>query len=110
MKTSIVAAWLLSGCAAVCNSVYNYEQGWSEAVVESLAPDARQLAQISLDCRATAPQGRYAYVRYEVALRPRHAMVAVADGLELQPGQRVYINTRDCRLPIAPVAPPNREE
>jgi len=110
VKTSMVAAWLLSGCAAVCNSVYNYEEGWSEAVVESLTPDAHQLAQASLDCRASAPEGRYAYVRYEVALRPRHAVVVVPEGLTLQPGQRLYINTRDCRRPIAPVASPNREE
>ncbi|MYM32391.1 hypothetical protein GTP58_29070 [Duganella sp. CY15W] len=109
MRTAMLMAWMLSGCAAVYDSVYNYEEGWRDAVVESISPDATQLAQASVDCRRIVPQGRYVYVRYESALRPRHAVVAVPENVEIQVSQRVYINIRDCSQVIVPEAPPSRD-
>lgn len=107
MRAAVLMAWMLSGCAAV-DGGDNYEEGWRAAVVESVAPDAAQLARVSLDCRHAAPQAPHAYVRYESALRPRHAIVAVPEGLELQVGQRVYINLRDCSQTMRLVGAPGR--
>jgi hypothetical protein len=98
-----LALCCLGGCALVYEGRYDYDQGWRLAAVQAVGAGDTRFGYAGIDCRGPAAQGRYAYVQYHSGHHQHHAVVPIADGLEVAAGRQVYANIQDCALPAAPV-------
>ena len=110
MKLCCVAPALwISACATSADPEHAFDQGWRRAKVlqvghiETVMP-----GNIAKDCRTEQVPGatftRYALVSYSWGGSPNlrsKRVVSVPDGIQLDAGQTVLVNLRNCQAPLA---------
>ena len=114
IAAGIVAAVMvtaLSGCATVFEGKYKFSDGWRTAtVVRAATGDSiknprfwectRRLTEAELVSRD------FVLLRYRGVNRAENRMVPAVPGLELQPGEKVYLNLSTCEQAIVKRATP----
>ena len=119
MKTKLLPMLmpiLLAGCASAYDQGHPYAQDWRIGEVEEIGGATASFPITGFDCRtraAAAPNPgsvRYAYVLFVFSggtkylnsiPKQRHVIVAVPDDLNVQEGDWVYVNIRDCSQRLA---------
>lgn len=106
---------LTSGCITVYEGKYDPSQGWLMGTVLETGPNTASFEFSSVDCRRAMPQTevmgtRFAYIQYAYgptfgkyiskATNPRHAVVPIRAGIDVKEGDDVYVNVRDCAIPL----------
>ena len=98
----------MSACAPIYEARYDYRDGWRDVTVLNVARASEITGNAWVDCRGRfsgTDERQFAYVRYSFPQSGLHrAIVPIQEGLQLSPGDRVYINIRHCNQPIARVA------
>ncbi|MBV8633455.1 MAG: hypothetical protein JO002_03105 [Burkholderiaceae bacterium] len=104
---------LLAGCTNLSACRDGYEQGWRAGEVQATEAVTAIYPVAGIDCRSslqlTGAQ-RIAYIQFVFdpiagkyfygGPKHRHAIVPIPEGVDLQAGERVYVNILDCRLPL----------
>lgn len=107
-RATLLTVWLLflavaTGCAALVEEQRLVREGWSVAWVDEVGVGDALVAKTSEDCRnavSTANASRtYAAVTYWDHRNWVTRTVSVASESRLQVGDKVTVNTLDCRLP-----------
>jgi len=106
LPATLLIAFALTGCA----SRHPDGAGWRLAVVTRLDATLPPHGQGSADCRrleasteGAAP--RYAEVAYRLAFHSRRRIALLPESGDFAVGEDVYVNIRDCTLPIRPTVP-----
>lgn len=98
---------LLAGCSTLYDNKYDFRQGWRKGEVARITTGEaiRRPGYWTCTRRTTVEQrsGRqYAVIAYrQVPYRPRQHLVPLPPGLDLHPGQRVYVKLDACEAGIA---------
>lgn len=107
---------LLAGCATSQDAQSDYVQGWRVGEVERIGTGTERFPITGVDCRGTDTRTagiaaqRYAYVEFIHAQTgskyfysgptQRHVLVPIPVDSEYRVGEYVYVNIRDCGLPL----------
>ena len=92
---------VLAGCATQPEGPYPYSEGWRRGTVEELVGGASFRHPTWWKCLKDVPaeereRSTYAWVVTHQMLRHPRYLVPVPRAMDLQPGQRVYLNVRLC--------------
>lgn len=106
MALLIGSLTLLTACASTGDRDYGYKDGWRRAEVLDLGDAQSASLASSQDCRVElgdkATSKRFALVSYSYGGNPklRHRRtVMVPDDLQVEKGERLYVNIKNCALP-----------
>lgn len=114
LAIGLTLTMLVGGCAAPYDAKYPYEQGWRLGEVVKTGQGIR-FESAGMDCRSAQPSAAIesngvAYV--QVDFRPigkkyphsgpslRYMLAPIPKGVEIGPGDTVYVNIRDCSQAI----------
>jgi len=98
--------FLLQACAAGSDP-YRFEDGWRIATISEVGNGSTlsRPGTPSNDCRRTAAAGlashAYAEVLFHDFRHVRTRIVLLPEHGDFREGERVYVNIRDCTVPIA---------
>ncbi len=104
---TLMAAFSIAGCASpVYEEMYDWREGWRKARVERVGRADELGGKHYSDCRAWATReqlasAHFAVLSYENMSRPRRRVVPLHVGEAFGPGDLVYMNLRDCDIPLA---------
>lgn len=111
---AFVLTFAQQGCASLASERALFLEGWHPGRVVRVDVGAAIGAPFRTDCRGEmapqdAMQSHFALVRYSVSpSRYAERIALVADAGALRVGDRVYVNTKECKAPMmAPAVPPS---
>lgn len=99
---TLVALGCVTGCAALYEGKYDWDEGWRVGWVRQLGTGATLAGKVAEECRreplpAGVAQAPYVEVAYRSEGRwPRYRVVPVPNGMTIKEGQKVYVNLRSC--------------
>ncbi len=103
---AVVAAGLMTGCASSGYDLsHPWEEGWRKGAIVEMGEGVAFADKVAEKCRQTAPstssKTRYATIKYRRDRRNSWRTMPVSEDFALKVGDPVFINTNDCKAPIA---------
>ena len=107
------AAWLaaaatataVSGCATVFEGKYKFSDGWRQGTVVRAESGASIKNPRFWECTRGLSEAElvsrdFVLLRYRGVNRTQNRMVLAVPGLDLQPGEKVYLNAATCEQAV----------
>jgi hypothetical protein len=102
--TSGALCLLLHGCSTVYEGKYDFDDGWREASVVAVGAVAVPAPVDHRDCRlqsaSSAHETRYVTLTYRRVRAHGKLIMPLPEGMDLKPGDVVYVNAARCAGPI----------
>lgn len=101
-----LGAFSLAGCATVYEGKYEFSEGWRAATVVSVVPGAEIKDPGFWSCLRNVPEAErlsrtYVLLDYRSVNRHRKHMVPAPSGMQVVPGEKLYLNLSACEQSLA---------
>lgn len=104
MILTAALAVILSGCASTkFEDKYDSKEGWRRGNIDQIGKNIVTDRYLTVDCRQNKladAQGQFAQVRFYHNKFWRTGVFPLDHGAVYKPGDDVYVNMLDCRLPM----------
>lgn len=101
-----LGAFSLAGCATVYEGKYEFSEGWRAATVVSVVTGAEIKDPGFWTCLRHVPEAErlsrtYVLLDYRNGSRHRKHMVPAPAGIQVVPGEKLYLNLSTCEQSLA---------